>query len=239
MKQKNLLPFLALIGCAQAFAAQPSQWKHTVMVYFLGAAMDGNAAIGNLAADVDVPFSDIADKLEFGAMGYYRAEKDQLSFGLDVIYMGLGGTALNGLAEVDFDQWMVEGTAGWRATDVFEVFAGVRYNDVAAEIAGRGPRAMKLSKSQGWYDPIVGSRLWLPLSGKLSCLARGDIGGFGVGSDLTWQLGAYLRYATSKSSSLLLGYRYLDIDYEDGAGASRFVYNVTIQGPALGFSWQF
>jgi opacity protein-like surface antigen len=239
MKKNLLISCLGALGCLIGTAAAPAaQWNHTFTAYLLGASMDGTTAIGPVEVDVDLSFSDIMDKLEFGAMAHYRGERDKLSLGLDVIYMGLGSDR-PGIAETDVDQWMVEGTAGWRLTDAIEVFGGVRYNDVAARIDLFGPQLASFSKSEGWFDPIVGARLWLPLAGSFSGILRGDIGGFGVGSDLTWQLGAHLRYAFSNSFSALVGYRYLVVDYETGEGQSRFVYDMTIQGPTLGLSWTF
>ena len=78
---------------------------------------------------------------------------------------------------------------------------------MAAKIDILGPELVSLSKSEGWFDPIVGARLWLPLAGSFSGILRGDVGGFGVGSDRTWQLGAHLRYAFSNSVSPLGGHR--------------------------------
>jgi hypothetical protein len=152
--------------------------------------------------------------------------------------MGLGGSAL-GLGEVDYDQWMVEGTAGWRLTEMIELIGGVRYNDVAVDVDFDNPLLPTLSKSKGWFDPIVGARLWFPVSRTFDVIVRGDVGGFGVGSDLTWQLSGHLRYAFSDSFSGLLGYRYFYIDYESGAGLNRFVYDMAIHGPTLGLSWGF
>jgi opacity protein-like surface antigen len=238
MKRFLTITWAAACGCLSLSAAEQSQWKHSFTAYFLGAAMDGTAGIGNLEVPVDMSFSDIVDNLELGAMAHYRAEKAKLSLNLDVIYMGLGGTVL-GLGDIDFDQWLVEGTAGWRTSDKVELFAGVRYNDIAAKVAIGGSAPMTIKRGESWYDPIVGARLWLPLSGAFSCIVRGDVGGFGVGSDFSWQLGAYLRYATTSNSSLLVGYRYLDMDYESGEGAGRFLYDMTIQGPAVGFNWNF
>lgn len=228
-----------IFGAGNVTTTTSSGWKHNLSLYFLGAAMDGTVAIGPIEAEVDMSFSDIASNLEFGAMANYRGEKGQFSLGLDVIYMGLGATTEGGLAELDFDQWMVEGTAGWRLTDIIEVFGGVRYNDLSANIALLLPESPSVSRGRSWFDPIVGARAWIPLSSSLDLILRGDIGGFGVGSELTWQLAAHLRYHFSESFSALLGYRYLVTDYEDGQGLNRFVYDMTTQGPTLGLSWRF
>ena len=238
MKKLLLISCLYAIGSSAGLAAPSSQWKHHLTAYFLGASMDGNVVLGPIGSEVDLSFSEIADRLELGGMVNYRAEKDKFSLGLDVLYMGLGGSAL-GMGEVDYDQWMVEGTAGWRLTEMIELIAGVRYNDVAVDVDFDNPLLPTLSKSKGWFDPIVGARLWFPVSSSLDVILRGDVGGFGVGSDLTWQLSGHLRYAFSDSFSGLLGYRYFYMDYESGEGLNRFVYDMAIHGPTLGLSWTF
>jgi hypothetical protein len=42
-------------------------------------------------------------------------------------------------------------------------------------------------ESEMWADPILGARLGMKLSGPWSSTIAGDVGGLGVGSDLTWQ----------------------------------------------------
>ena len=58
----------------------------------------------------------------------------------------------------------------------------------------------------------------------------GDIGGFGVSSDLTWQLTAAAGYACTERCSMLLGYRYLDYDYE----SDDFSFDAVESGLVLG-----
>ena len=68
-------------------------------------------------------------------------------------------------------------------------------------------------------------------------MARGDIG-FG-GSEQPWNLAGLFNYQPWKHVSLLFGYRYKDVDYEDGSGADLFKYDVSMYGPLLGvnFVW--
>jgi hypothetical protein len=68
---------------------------------------------------------------------------------------------------------------------------------------------------------------------------RADIGGFGIGSNLTWQLAAYIDFRASKLISILGGYRFLSADYETGSGDELFRYDMNISGPALGVSFVF
>ena len=59
------------------------------------------------------------------------------------------------------------------------------------------------------------------------------VGGFGVGSDLAYQILVGLLYPLSDSVQLGIGYRHLDLDYEDG----DFAYDVATSGPIAGIVW--
>lgn len=64
---------------------------------------------------------------------------------------------------------------------------------------------------------------------------RGDVGGFGISSDLTVNLFAALGYELSERTTLELGYRYLSIDYSRGG----FTYDVDTKGPFMGIGFTF
>ena len=55
------------------------------------------------------------------------------------------------------------------------------------------------------------------------------IGGFGAGSDFMWDLGANLGYRWGELFSTTIGYRYLDVDYENDV----FLYDVAQHGPIV------
>jgi hypothetical protein len=67
----------------------------------------------------------------------------------------------------------------------------------------------------------------------------GLVGGFGVGSDLLWSLNAEFSWRFGEHTSLVLGARYIDYDYEDGSGLDRFKFDIAEYGPAVGFRWDF
>ncbi len=58
---------------------------------------------------------------------------------------------------------------------------------------------MSYHESFSWVDPVVASRVFVNLTDRLSLQAQADIGGFGVGSDLTWSFVYGQLYAHSKS----------------------------------------
>lgn len=237
-----------LAPCVGAWAADDS-WEHTVALYMVGASIDGDAGVGNVEADVDVSFGDILDNLEFGAMGAYRGERGPWAVVFDVIYMaleqeedGLGPFGRTS-AKVESDQLIVELDGSYALTDRLDAYAGLRLWDLDSDltIVGGGPLGQTLSASEteSWVDPLVGLRYEMPLGEKWSLVTRGDIGGFGVGSDFAWHATAYAAWQVSEHGTVLLGLRYLGVDYDDGSGQDRFVWDVTEGGPTAGFAWRF
>ena len=111
------------------------------------------------------------------------------------------------------------------------------------DIKGSGPLGVdiEVDKSKDWVDAIVGGRVQLDLSEKFTFSLRGDAGGFDIGSssDLVWNLVAALGYELSDRTTLWLGYRHLDIDYDDGSGSSLFEYDVEMTGPVFGLAILF
>jgi hypothetical protein len=216
-----------------------SKWSFDASLYGLGAGMSGDVGIGPVDADVDLGFDKIWDNLEFGAMGKVRLGYDRWGLNTDVVYMGLGASK-NGIS-ADMDQWMVEPSISYRVCRYFEALAGVRYNNLSGEIRGPGilPQPRIPTGTQDWWDPIIGGNVRLPLGKKFSFTVRGDIGGFGAGSDFTWQAFPGLHWQISKMWSMQGGYRWLYMDYETGSGANRFKYDMLTQGPQLGFTVHF
>lgn len=235
--QLTAIAALALAIAAAAPAAQAQEWKYDLYIYGLGAGMDGTAGIGPVDSAVDVSFSDILDHLELGFMGSFRARKDDWAVMVDVIFMGLG--AANERVDIDVDQVVLEVDAAYRFTEVFEVLFGLRYVDVDTDLDFAGPLDTRASAGDNWIDPVVGLRFEAPMGDKWIFAGRLDVGGFGVGSDFSFQGALHLGYRLGEKSTLTLGWRYLDIDYEDGAGLDRFKYDIATSGPQLGVVFHY
>jgi hypothetical protein len=138
----------------------------------------------------------------------------------------------------------------------FDVVGGARYwyqkADLSFDIAGAlnigdlevfGGRAIARSGSVDWLDPIVGARLRYTVAPGHELFLRGDIGGFGVGSQFSWQaIGGYaFDFATWRGVTFggILGYRALYVDYERGFGRTRYEFDMLQHGPILGVSMRF
>ena len=85
----------------------------------------------------------------------------------------------------------------------------------------------------------AGATGFRPLGADWEPVTKGDIGGFGVGSDFAWHVTAFAVWNFFDYATLMLGFRYLDVDYDDGNGAGRFLWDVSESGPAAGLAWRF
>jgi hypothetical protein len=240
-----------LLAGSGVFAAEtPTGWQHTVFIYGMGAAIDGEAQIGPVEVEIDLGMSDVLDALEFGAMLAYRADNGTWSFTGDATFMGLGAnetheTAVGGRVkgDIDVDQTTLMGTLGRRWTEHLEVLFGLAYVDVSMDLSLKstsgGPLDVKASRDADWIDPTLGLRYDRPIGGDWRLNLRGDIGGFGVGSDFMYHLLAGARWQASETVGVFLGYRLISYDYEEGSNQDYLRFDLTEQGPMLGMSVSF
>ena len=106
-----------------------------------------------------------------------------------------------------------------------------------------GTRAYAKSGDITWVDPLVGLRLRHQFTPGPELTVSGAVGGFGVGSEFSWQaVGAY-RFAIAKAYgadwSGMLGYRALYADYSKGSGDTLYQFDMLQHGPIVGISARF
>lgn len=245
---RSLSIFVAavLAGAGPPAIAQETSgdWKQTVFLYGMGAAIEGDAQLGNLSAPVDLSMSNLFDALEYGGMAAYRLENDTWSFTTDATYMALGwqgeAPAVGARGNLDIDQLTVMATAGWKISPRLEALLTAAYFDLSADLTLRLPnRTLAASRSADWVDPLVGFHYAQPFAGKWTFDLRGDIGGFGVGSDLTWHVMTFVRRQNTDAFSWYVGYRVIAFDYESGQGQSYQRYDLKQHGPGIGVALAF
>lgn len=251
MRPTNLLIPALLVTLGAASGAQAADWTHTITPYMWGAGMDGKSAIGPVEADVDLSFGDIWDNLDIGGMMSYRGERDdRLVVMLDAIYMNLSADKTHAegpvqvYAEAGIQQTAIEGDVGYRLTDHVITYAGLRYNDINADLkvvrTGPGPGETRTpGTNESWVDPIIGAIGEYPLSDTWTVALRGDMGGFGMGSDFAWQGTGSVTWQASELVSVVGGYRYIHMDYDNGSGLGYFKYDMGMSGPFLGVGFTF
>lgn len=122
-----------------------------------------------------------------------------------------------------------------------DLMGGVRVwsidNRVDLALTAGGSPITQFSGRDGstWVDPIIGVKGRLNIDDKWYLDGWGMIGGFGVASDVTWDVMANVGYRWNDRLSFAAGYRALGVDYRH----KGFVYNVVQRGPMAGLVWKF
>jgi opacity protein-like surface antigen len=134
-----------------------------------------------------------------------------------------GPTPVFSKAELDFTAFVGTFTGFYRfvqeETGTADVLAGARVWATDTELTLKPGLGPGLSSD----DQDVGLR------------AYGDVGGFGLASDITYQVLGSVNYTFTESISADAGYRYLKVDYEDGS----YLFDVAFHGPFLGVVFEF
>ena len=234
---------------AQAQNAPDGSWHYLVQPYVMFPNMKGETGIADLPLiSVDEDPQDIFENLQMGAMFYAEAQNDTWTFSTDLLYMNLGpeiaDTALVSDVDVEVSQVGWEIAAMRRLTPQFELGIGLTYNqiDVDVDLHINGPLGgtdVSAGLEEDWIDPTIVGRATWPINDKWFFQARGNIGGFGVGSELMWQIMADVGYRPSEKWFFTFGYRIIDIDYDQGSGLDRFVYDMQTFGPQLKAGFNF
>jgi hypothetical protein len=243
----TLVTCLALPSGALAQSEDGWDWAIAPM-YLWGASMDGDVTVKGVSNEVDMSFSDIFDMLEFVGTLHFEGRTGTNGFFTDLTYMDLapeialpGSTAE---AEAGITMTLIEAAGFHRfpgEKTSFDLIYGLRYVDMDADLVLTVPPPLpspiEVGGGQDWTDAMIGGRMLTELSPKWNFTARADLAS--GGSDLTWNLQLLFDYAISRGWRLALGYRHLDIDYEDGAGDDLFRFDAAMSGPLLGVAYVF
>jgi len=231
---------------AQDTSPKEKNWEFNLAPFYLWAvSIDGDLTVMGNGQSLQADFDELASNLEgFFTVHFEGMHKSGFGFLTDVSYLNFGGQqATPGppplTLDVDLTFVMAELAGIYRFNlneNALDLIFGGRYYglDTEIDIVGVPPR---VDKDKDWVDAMLGARYIWTITDKWDFIARGDIG-FG-GSDLAYNLAGLFNYQPWKHVSLLFGYRYMDVDYEDGSGADLFKYDMTIHGPVFGvnFSW--
>lgn len=71
----------------------------------------------------------------------------------------------------------------------------------------------RVARTDDWWDPFVGLRGHYDLSKAFYLTGRADLGGFGVGSELAWQVNAGIGCHVTRNLYSELTYRLYDVNY--------------------------
>ena len=86
-----------------------------------------------------------------------------------------------------------------------------------------------ISRNDFWFDPYVGLRTRYNFNKTYYTAVRGEIGGFGVGADLMWEVEAAVGINLTHSIFTEIGYRALGGNYEN----DNFRFETVMHGPQI------
>lgn len=239
-------------GIAQAQATE-DEWEYRLTPYLWFAGLKGDiATIPPLpAAPIDVSPSDAVEDTEVSLMFLFDAKKGRhgINFGLtysdtrsdeegipppiNLEMQSITKTTIGSLAyqyEVHRDQRsMVDVLAGAR---YWSIDSTLKFSKGLGILDGR-----RIKHDESWFDPAVGIKgiTYLGSSSKYYVSGSAGLGGFGVGSDMFYDLNINLGYQLTDSIGTALGYRMFDVDYEEG----DFLYDARQHGFLLSLTWKF
>jgi hypothetical protein len=227
-------------------------WHFTVAPYVIFPFMNGSLTLANQTVDVNLKTGDILKRLNWALMLYFEATHPKFAIVTDLLYMNLGqGGQLpvsGRSADLKMQQLAAEVVFLGRVVEWFELGAGGRVNFVQAGLtapAGMVLPAVDLDFRRTWFDPLIAMRFSVPFKNDHWRLGlRADVGGFTLGSTYAWQVYPYGGYNFDgingkRVFELGVAFRAIGMKYETGSGLNRFVYDMIIWGPQLGFLFHF
>jgi hypothetical protein len=214
---------------------QSDKWQFQIAPLYLWAVnIDGTMTVRDvLENDFAVDFNDAISNLQTAFTVHFEARKGRWGLLADASYLSFSGTqdidTPGQTADIEVENLLLEGAAGYEFADTWWVIAGVRYFELDPDItfAIRPP----IEPSESWTDVFAGV-IWRPQLGKRWMFSgRFDIGA--GGSDLVWNAAALIDYRLGKWAAVFAGYRHLDYDYKNQNTGVK--YDVSMSGPVAAF----
>ncbi len=228
----------------------PSDWHvDWVPMYLWFSGLSGNVGAAGQVAPVSVSFSDVFQQLNIGLMTNMDVRRKRIGVYTDLIFMSLSSNQKT----TPIDDTYVGFTANVKELIVdpelyvrivetdrgsIDAIGGGRYwhlNNSLDLFPPNNGATVTVGQTQNWIDPVLGARGRLNLNKGLFLNLNGDAGGFGVGSQLTYQIYTGVGKEFKKRYSILLGYRYMYVDYKNGG----FLYDTHMNGLQAGFNIRF
>lgn len=237
----------AAISLGVALPASAQEWTYNISPYLWASGLSGDLGTlpGVPSQDVDLSFKDVLENLDYAVFLVAYARNGDWVYGFDGMVVQSSDNQSVNTSNVDSYKLTsrsssVALTVGHvisrSDTHLVDVYAGGRawWVETDFKIKGSG-QTVNADSNESWIDPLIGVGSTLQLSEKWGLFGTAEIGGFQVGSDLTWGLLGGARYAVTDTIGITFAYRHMYVDYRKGG----FVYEATQTGPVIGASFKF
>lgn len=235
------------LAVAETSASSSSGWEvsFTPYLWMSGMKIDIETPQGE-NIEVDDSFTDILGDLKFTFMGAMEVKHGRFVSVQDIIFISMGSSADGQIGpvpiEAEVDERLISTTHlfGYRVVDegpmFVDLFAGARFSSIKVEVELDLPQqTVERDTKKTEVGPVIASRVRFPLSEKWGIAVYGDLGGFGVGADLSWQLLGTVQYEISDRWRLAAGWRHFSATQEK----NDFDVDIKLDGPILGVTYRF
>ncbi|MEM6675078.1 MAG: hypothetical protein AAF726_19670 [Planctomycetota bacterium] len=206
-------------------------WEYVASAYAWFAQKNGSVETDNVVLTLDDPDEST------GAFLYFSGRKGNWGFLADFDYISTedGASAPGGTAVVEEESIIAELDATWSPTQAptLRILAGIRVLDSEQDI--RFPLLPPQTIDTTLIDPVIGAQGTWQLSDTIVFRIRGDIGGFGLDSDFTYQGFGVFAWEFVPHWYATLGYRVLGWEFEDDGVRN----DLRLSGGLLGVAAKF
>lgn len=232
---------------ALPLAAGAEEWDFRASVYGWTPGLDTTVGTPQGDLDASLSISDVLNDLDAAFMGTFEAQYGRWGLIGDLMYSDLTsskGTPFGTLyskGKVETALTTFTGYLAYRVWEsdqgIFDFAGGFRafWLDTTTTLVGGTQPTFSIGSENDWVDPVIAARARVNINDKWFATALADAGGYFDGSSSTWQVFASVGYQFNPTWSMQLGYRYMNIEKEQGQGD----LSMAMSGPLIGVSASF
>ncbi len=235
-------------GGSQAAVADQEEgvWRWVFGGYLHAVDISGTNTVGDVEIPIEVSFSDLFGALKVPFSMHVEGGQGSWGFGADFLYIVVGEEGIEPVPGLgvsvggDFTIANAELFGTYRFGNpeerggAFDVIAGARWRRLSLDLTISGlPSELSGGFDESWWDLLLGGRYIAQVHPRAGLVFRADFG-----KDI-WIVNGGVGINVWRRFDMLIEYRYIRINHEQGSGASFFAYDATEQGPLFGFAVHF
>jgi len=197
-----------------------SEWQvDWIPFYMWFTGLNGNVGAQGYVVPVDVSFSQVFSQLNIGLMTDLDVRRKRIGLLTDLMFISVSSdqksTPVQGGAYSGFQfnakTFTINPYLYYRVIEKqrfsADFLAGARFwrLDNSISFQPGALAAASVGQTQSWVDPVLGARFRVNIGKTWYASLIGDAGGFGAGSQLTWQIYTGLGKEFKEKYSVLLG----------------------------------
>ncbi len=213
----------SFVRAGQEQALYPTDdWLWRIAPVLGNQTFDGEVAIGNQSKSFTGQLDDISEKMVINVSAQAEGWKGNKGILMEIGYADMWAAKTSDNVHSEFNGNMFTfdalGSYGFgpkkltKSSLGFELMAGARFVYLDGDLAF--DPGVQYKDSTMWVEPVVGSRLSYNFADRWRAEARGDLGGFDIGSASrrTWRFFGTLHWQADPMMALFGGYRMYDME---------------------------